>query len=125
MTSAEEVMRTHLEKLSNTFRDSFEKGDVVELRSTFLALTTDIIASYALGQSTGFQDDQHKSEQWFETSNAIAAVTPLVKQFPWTSSFFDHLPVSAVHFFLPEFARYLQVHQVRYPIARCMYWEGT
>lgn len=98
--------------LSGIFQSSFERGETLELRTRFLAFTTDTVALYSLGQTMGLQGDERRAQEWNQTIRAVAKLTPLVKQFPWSIDISSILPLGMAHLIMPDFARVLQFRQV-------------
>ena len=112
IANAESLVQEQVERLSDIFERCFEKGEVLELRTRFLAFTTDTVALHSLGQSMGLQSDERRAEEWYRTIRAIAKLTPLLKQFPWVIDVFQNLPVGAVYSIMPDLARVLQLRRV-------------
>ncbi len=112
MASIQGLLQNQVQTLSNVFQNCYEMGEVVELRTKFIAFATDTVTRYALGESMGLQNDQRSAEEWQQTIRAVAGLTPIVKQFPWTISLSKNLPVDAVRLVHPELARVAQLHHV-------------
>ena len=84
----------------------------MELRVRFLAFTTDTVTRYALGKSNGLQFDIQRAKDWSATIRAIAAITPLVKQFPWLMDLVMCLPLTVLQVLSPELSRVVQLQYV-------------
>ncbi|KAL8745009.1 MAG: hypothetical protein Q9190_002823 [Brigantiaea leucoxantha] len=111
VTSAESLIKDQVEHLSKNFQGCYKKGQILELRTRFLAFTTDTVALHALGESMGLQDDDLQAEEWNRTIRAVAKLTSLVKQFPWIINLFKKLPLGMLQRLAPDLARILQLHQ--------------
>ena len=113
IASAEVLVRGQVERLSSIFRNAFETGEVLELRTRFLAFTTDTVALYSLGESLEYLSSRQRSEEWGRTIRAVAGLTPLVKQFPWLIDIVKSIPLAvATRIMPPDLARVSQFHYV-------------
>ena len=110
--SAEDMIKAQVEKLCTRFQAYSKSGMPVELRTQFIAFTTDTIALHSLGQSLGLQDDENKAKDWNLTIRAVAKLTPLVKQFPWALETLKKIPVKIFRLISVDLARLLQYHHV-------------
>jgi hypothetical protein len=91
---------------------SYRNEEVLDLRITYLAFTTDTICRLAFGGSLGLQDKVEDAKDWAETMAAVARLTPIIKQFPFLITWVKKIPISILHFFVPALARLLKLHQV-------------
>lgn len=74
--AAEPLIQEQVKKLCDVLHKSHVDGDVVELRVSFLAFSTDTASSYVLGESKGLQDEKVKAKEWSETILAVPRLTP-------------------------------------------------
>ncbi|PQE05659.1 cytochrome P450 protein [Rutstroemia sp. NJR-2017a BBW] len=86
--------------------------EIIDLRVTFLAFTTDTITRYALGESKNLQKNRTLAVEWSSTIRAVAKMTPLMKQFPWMMTAGLYIPISVLQLLMPEFSRLVQYHKV-------------
>ena len=86
----------------------------LELHGILLACTTDIVSRFTLAKSAGLQSDSAKSLDWHRTITAVARITPLVKQFPWTLDLIEYVPQPILRLVVPNLARLLHLHKVSF-----------
>jgi hypothetical protein len=110
--NAETVFQDQVERLSRVLHSSYQSGNVLDLRITYLAFTTDTVCRLAFGGSLGLQDNTSSAEDWAETMEAVARLTPLIKQFPFLISLVKKVPLPLLSYVVPVLARLLQLHEV-------------
>ncbi|TGO68998.1 hypothetical protein BELL_0796g00030 [Botrytis elliptica] len=96
--------------LSDQFERYLNTKEIIDLRVTFLAFTTDTITRYALGESKDLQENKTLAVDWSATIRAVARITPLMKQFPWMMTVALYIPIDILRFFMPELSRLVQYH---------------
>lgn len=86
------------------------------MRNTVLAYTTDALGSMSFGGPFGYQKNEKDAEEWASTIEAVAALTPLIKQFPFLIGLVDYIPLSLIKTVNPTFGRLLSLQNVSYII---------
>lgn len=106
------MIQEQVKTLCDVLHKSHVDGDVVELRVTLVAFSTDTVFSYVRGQSKGLQDDKVKAKEWSETILAVPRLTHIAKQFPWMVPLSDKLPASTLENLSPAVGRMTRFRQV-------------
>lgn len=101
-------MRLLCRRLKETLAD----GGVVELRKTYLAITTDTLSGHAFQKSHGLLEEDRKADDWKKTIKAVAILTPLIKQFTWIIPLALKLPLGPLQMVVPDLARIVALHRV-------------
>ncbi|KAL8738347.1 MAG: hypothetical protein Q9181_000857 [Wetmoreana brouardii] len=96
IADAGQILQKHIEILSRNFEDHLASGAIVELRTAFVAFTTDVSYTFGMGESLGLQHDTHRAEEWYQALKGVAPMTPLAKQFPWMLSLGQKLPLDLI-----------------------------
>ena len=121
VASAQDLIHEHIKELAQVFEAKVGKDEPLDLQTTFLAYTTDVIYHYMFDMDTGYQRDSEAAKRWRHSMEAVAQATPLLKQFPWLNAKLMLLPDSVLQWILsrtlPDIAGLLGAHKV-YPI--CM-----
>ncbi|KAJ5107841.1 cytochrome P450 [Penicillium angulare] len=104
--NAEAMINQNARLLCNTIRSQITRRGFAEIRPNFLAYATDNLCEHAF---SNIRLDLLKSEErarlWMDSIHAIAVVTPLAKQFPWTLPASMKLPLAALNWITPIMAR--------------------
>ncbi|KAL8995633.1 MAG: hypothetical protein Q9169_004676 [Polycauliona sp. 2 TL-2023] len=103
--SSETTIYEKLDMLSQYLTTKFENDGVVEIRQIYLALATDILSEYAFDKPTNLLADEKAAGDWTKTMKAVAALTPLIKQFPWLTSVAPRIPLGLLRVMAPDLAR--------------------
>ncbi|TVY17339.1 Cytochrome P450 monooxygenase sdnE [Lachnellula arida] len=108
--NAEKIFKDQVEHLSRNLQSCYQSGNVLDLRVTYLAFTTDTICRLAFGGALGLQDDTRGADDWAETMEAVARLTPLIKQFPFllsvsTAFATPSMPQKNMHYRATEFLK--------------------
>lgn len=114
---AEPLIQEQVKTLCDVLHISHVNGDVVELRVTLVAFSTDTVSSYVRGQSKGLQDDKLRAKEWSETILAVPRLTPIAKQCLWMVPLSDKLPASTLEklsFAVGRMTRFRQVGLLQY-----------
>ena len=116
VASAQNMIQPHVRKLVEVFAASVDSPEPLDLQTTFLAYTTDVIYEYMFGIKTNYQDDRHAAKAWRQSMEAVAQATPFSKQFPWLNAKLLALPHALLKplltKFLPDIAGLLETHAV-------------
>lgn len=101
-----------MDLLCQKLRHSLANGGVVELRKTYLAMTTDTLCGHAFDKSLDLMDEDQKADEWKRTIKAVAILTPLIKQFTWIIPLALKLPLGPLRLVVPDLARIVALHRV-------------
>ena len=104
--------------LGQRLRQSLANGGVVEIRKTYLAMTTDTLCGHAFDKSLNLLQEDQKADEWKRTIKAVAILTPLIKQFTWIIPLALKLPLSPLRVVVPDLARIVALHRVGTKIRR-------
>ncbi|KAI4251245.1 MAG: hypothetical protein LQ352_004970 [Teloschistes flavicans] len=105
VAASEDIIYDKAELLNNYLSKKAATGDIVELRQTFLALTTDALSRHTLDRSSDLIRSEQAASEWLRTIKAIAGLTPLVKQFTWIIPIALKLPLAPLRAVVPDLAR--------------------
>ena len=98
--------------LCQRLKETLANGGVVELRKTYLAITTDTLSGHAFQKSLGLLEEDRKADEWKKTIKAVAILTPLIKQFTWIIPLALKLPLAPLEMVVPDLARIVALHRV-------------
>ena len=101
-----------IDLLTKDLKERLANDEVVELRQTFLALTTDTLSQHAFEKSTNLLENSKAAADWKRTIKAVAVLTPLVKQFNWIIPLALKLPLTPLRWLLPDLARIVALRKV-------------
>ena len=101
-----------VELLCEWLGKQLDQNGIAELRKIFLALTTDVIGSYALSRPLHYLEDQQAAADWLKTTNAVMSFTPLQKQFTWIIPTALRLPLGLLKMTSPSLARNVALYWV-------------
>lgn len=110
--AAEPLIHERVKQLCEGLHKSHVDGDIVELRIHLLALATDAVSRYIIGESMELQKEIPRAKEWSDTIIAITGFTPMAKQFPWMIGLSEKFPVSALEKLSPEVGRMARFRQV-------------
>ncbi|KAF7952621.1 uncharacterized protein EAE97_002118 [Botrytis byssoidea] len=110
ISDAQPLILDQVRILSDQFERYLSTKEIIDLRVTFLAFTTDTITRYALGEMKNLQENKTLAVDWSATIRAVARITPLMKQFPWMMTVALYIPINILRFFMPELFRLVQYH---------------
>jgi hypothetical protein len=113
VSSAEPAIREQVEQLCRILKQRHDEEDIVTLKTTYLAFTTDTLCSLAFYGSMGLQEDRKRAEDWMETMLCVARLTPTIKQFSWIMPFATRVPLKTIEVLSPVLARLLHLHKVQ------------
>ena len=108
----EDRITKQVRKLCKRFEDSCVADTPVNLTVAYLALTMDIITTYALGRSSSLLDKEF-SHQWKDTITAIMRSTALMNHFNWLQTLLDLLPTFIAKQ-LPQMSPIFELRKVVY-----------
>ena len=112
IASTDGIMQQQVQILSDAFQKKFLSKEVVQLRSIFVAFTTDTIYQYAMGHNMGMQRDEERARQWLMTLEETSKVTPMAKQFTWMLALAQKIPLEWIRWLKPEVAVLLEIQHV-------------
>ncbi|KAI1345612.1 cytochrome P450 [Xylaria sp. FL0043] len=116
VASAQDLIHGHIEKLVKVFESKVGNDEPVDLQTTFLAYTTDVIYHYMFNIQAGYQDNPEAARGWRHSMEAVAQATPFSKQFPWLNANLLLLPPWLLQPLLkrvqPDLAGLLNAHKL-------------
>jgi hypothetical protein len=83
-----------------------------EMRSTFLAFTSDTVHEYSLGLEFDLLDDETKADEWHRSIRALATTIPYARQFNWIIPLSQKIPLALMKIVAPGLARVAGMHHV-------------
>lgn len=98
----EPLTRSKVETLSSRFANAADNDDVVRLDVAYMALTTDIISSYAFGEDTGYLSHPDFCAEWKQTILGGFETGALMRQFPWFLPVVKAMPRRLIEAVVPE-----------------------
>lgn len=98
--------------LSQRMDEAFAKFGVLELRKTYLALTTDTLCGHTFDNSLDLLKNEQKAIEWKRTIKAVAILTPLIKQFTWIIPLALKIPLRPLRLVVPDLARIVALRRV-------------
>ena len=116
VASAQDLIHEHIKELAQVFEAKVGEDESLDLQSTFLAYTTDVIYHYMFDIDAGYQRDPEAAKRWKNSMEAVAQATPFLKQFPSLNGKLLLLPDSALQWILsrslPDIAGLLATYKV-------------
>ena len=98
--------------LSQRLREGMQNDGIVELRKTYLAMTTDTLCGHCFDSSIDLLGSEQRTSEWHRTIKAVAILTPLIKQFTWIIPLALKLPLGPLRAIVPDLARIAELHHV-------------
>jgi cytochrome P450 len=89
----EPVIAAKISKLDKRLERASRTSEVVRLDVAFMALTTDILSSYAFADDTGYLDEPDFKLEWKETILGGFESGAMMRQFPWLLPMVMSLPI--------------------------------
>ncbi|KAL8732133.1 MAG: hypothetical protein Q9181_004048 [Wetmoreana brouardii] len=111
VSSAEAMIHTKTKLLEQNMRRNLANGGVVELRKTYLAMTTDTLSAHTFDRSLDLLKEDQRANEWKRTIKAVAVLTPLIKQFTWIIPLALKLPLGPLRMAVPDLARIVALHR--------------
>jgi len=87
------TIRSAIDRLFNNFVTAAKQNDVVELRASYLALTTDLICERSFKHTLDLLGSKSRAKQWHHTIGAVVKVIPAARQISWLVPFAMSLPI--------------------------------
>ncbi|KAH7305262.1 putative flavonoid 3-hydroxylase [Stachybotrys elegans] len=97
--------------LLNRISEQIRRDGWAELRLNYLAFTTDTLTDFCFTESMQLLQDEKKAAGWKSTIQAIALLTPLIKQFTWVIPLALALPVRPLEIIIPDIARVVKLRR--------------
>ena len=111
ITALEPFVHKRVELLCESLLRQSRDGPV-EMHTLFLAFANDTVCSYAFDYSMNLLEDPQRAKNWRRTIEAIASLTPMIKQFPWLIPIVRRLPHMFLRGVAPRLARLLSLQTV-------------
>ena len=119
VASAQHLIHGHIKELAQNFQKKAGTDEPLDLQTTFLAYTTDVLYHYMFDMDAGYQRDPKAAQSWRDSMEAVAQATPFSKQFPWLNGKLLKLPDMVLQWIVrriqPDIAGLLNTHRVSEP----------
>ncbi|KAH6662817.1 cytochrome P450, partial [Halenospora varia] len=110
----EPMIHEKVELLCQEMQKQLSGTQPTEMRTNYLALTTDTLCSYAFEDSLDLLKHRKKAINWQKTIKAVAVLTPLARQFTWIIPVALKLPMLPLRMGVPDLARIVKLHRVSF-----------
>ncbi|KAI1741367.1 cytochrome P450 [Xylaria scruposa] len=98
----EPIMKEHIERMLLKITEYGNAGGPVQLHHLFKACTSDVIMTYAFGDSFGFLDEPDLGRPYFEATDMFFGLTHLFGHATWLAVVVQSLPIWAIAAFVPS-----------------------
>lgn len=103
-----------VDKLCNALDAYSSSKEPVELQTTYMALTLDVISCYAFGKSFGLLDKPGFSPEWKKAILGSIEAGIVNRHFPWLATVLMNLPESVAAAISAPAAFFIQLQRVRH-----------
>lgn len=110
--ASEDMIYSNAELLLQRVQDQIKTNGSAEMRTNFLAFSTDTLSHHCFGHNINLLVDDDKAVGWKRTIRAIAILTPLAKQFPWIIPLALKSPIAPLQMMVPDLARIVKLRRV-------------
>ncbi|KAL5115780.1 hypothetical protein ACEQ8H_006275 [Pleosporales sp. CAS-2024a] len=111
INNVEPMIQEMTSRLCDNFSRAADSDSELELRSQFLAVTTDVVCQHTFQRNLGLLHSTKQAHAWKETIGAVAILTPLAKQFTWIIPMALKVPVGLLNAVVPSLGRIVQLHR--------------
>ncbi|KAH8700030.1 putative flavonoid 3-hydroxylase [Phaeosphaeriaceae sp. PMI808] len=118
INNVEPMIQEMTSRLCQNLSQAAASGTELEMRSHFLAVTTDVVCQHTFQRNLGLLHSTKQAHGWKETIGAIAILTPLAKQFTWIIPTALKVPVALLSAVVPSLGRIVQLHRVRTSVSK-------
>ena len=109
---SEDIIYDNADLLVHRVGRQIKTNGFSEMRTNFLAFSTDTLADHCFAQNFSLLSDDDKAVNWKKTIRAVAMLTPLVKQFTWIIPAALKLPLCPLEMVVPDLARIVKLRRV-------------
>lgn len=88
-------------------------GAVLKMLMVFQAYASDVVTSYAFGDSFGFLDDEDWGEEYFSSQEKYFQLTHIFGSFPIVMSLINNMPSWVMGIFIPNLSAMSEKQEVR------------
>lgn len=106
------MLYENVELLIQRMDKQIARDGYAEMRTDYLALATDNVSHYSIGQPRGLLQDENGALDWRQSIKCLAEWTLLARHFTWVIPFVLKIPMLPLKMFLPDFARIVGLHRV-------------
>ena len=117
IAATESLIHEKVEYLGHKLRQSLSNGQVLGLRTLYLALATDVVTGHHFAKPSRFLADDRAAADWKATCTEVAASTPFIKQFTWIFPLALSLPQALIQLLTPDLADIIAFRNVSISIA--------
>ncbi|KAK5745322.1 hypothetical protein LTR17_001483 [Elasticomyces elasticus] len=103
-------VRQAIDDLCNLLNRKCDANQAVELRTTLLAWSTDVLTTYMFEQPTGLLKDERKAAEWQATFEKMRQLFPILRRCLWAVPMALALPLWLVDLLLPSITPLLRVY---------------
>lgn len=114
ITNVEPMIQNMTNRLCENLARAAALDTELEMRSQFLAVTTDVVCQHTFQKNLGLLHSTKRAHDWKATIGAIAILTPLAKQFTWIIPMALKVPVGLLNAVVPSLGRIVKLHRVSY-----------
>lgn len=107
------LIRKHLNTLCDVLESSCARDGTAEIRTIYLAYSTDVICEYSFGAPWNLLHDMDRAIEWKNTLAALAFFTPWAKQMPFLIPTAKKLGPRIVGWLSPALGRLVGLFLVR------------
>ena len=112
VSSYHHIVRKHADRLANSLRQNSDSHGFVELRTLYIAFSTDVICEYSFGNPWDLLLDQKRATEWRTSVNALVSFTPYARHFGWILPISKTLPSRLISRFSPEMGLQIRIFEV-------------
>lgn len=110
--SSEDIIYDNADLLVRRVERQIKTTGFSEMRTNYLAFSTDTLADHCFAQNFSLLSDDDKAVNWKRTIRAVAILTPLVKQFTWIIPTALKIPIRPLEMVVPDLARIVKLRRV-------------
>ncbi|KAI9690653.1 MAG: hypothetical protein M1820_009933 [Bogoriella megaspora] len=107
----EYFIQARTKQMCEFMQKQLDRDGVVEVRTNFLAYSTDIICGHAFHEQRNLLDDEDSARKWRETISAVALLTPIARQLPWLLPLSLKIPIGVWNLVAPPLGRVVAFQQ--------------
>ena len=91
--------------LCDRLLQQFADNGSAEMRTNFLAFTTDVLCGHAFDEDLDLLKDAKKAHDWHHMINTVTSLTPLAKQVAWAMQWALEMRLGPLGLVMPNFVK--------------------
>jgi cytochrome P450 len=111
IAAIEPLIQAKVDRLCEALGEYIHSNADVELQTAFMALTLDIISTYAFGNCFGLLDKQGFSPEWKRAVHAMIEASIMNRHLPWVADILMNLPDYVAAAISPPVAFFLEIQK--------------